>query len=450
MRRLSIDHLLKKCPVIPLFFLYIGVQTGLLFVINVPFTSDSLHYYQLAADCVKHHSLYPASHNLFDEYILAPLFINYLICLLKWWHDPEMIHVANLLLNSLLALLTYFIVRRVTRNGVSAKIALILYMAYLNTLGAIFLNLTEFIFSLLILTTLFLVIYKKTGIFFIAGIIAACAFNVRPVGIVLPISISIAIWLQKLGNKKKLMMNALLLSGFTIAAGVFGLISKMTFGHFITNSTNGSVNILIGANEHATGTFNSDVFLPGNRGYIPNEEALPYYEKNQIWRTRAIGWIRNHPGRWLMLIPVKLLVLYLWDDWALHPLLNSNQWNLYSVMKTTLKDKKENRFLKESSAGFIIRFIMLYITHYCYYFIILFFGLRSGIRIFRTGIQKSGFLQQIITMFILGASGMVMMVYGAARYKYPMMLLLIILIPVCMSKPVIPDEDALLLPESSR
>ena len=444
MRRLSINHFLKKCPVIPLFILYTGVQAVLLFVIDVPFGSDSLHYYRLAADCVRHHSFYPAPHNLFDEYILAPLFINYSICLLKCWQNPQMIHIANLFLNSLLALLTYFIVRRATRNRDYAKIALILYMLYLNSLGAVFLNLTEFMFCLFILAALFLILSKKPGGFFVAGMFAACAFNVRPLGIVLPFCVSAAICIQKFSGKRKLLMTAVFLSGFVMAAGGLGFLSKITFGHFITTSTNGSVNILIGASEHATGTFNSDVFLPGNRGYIPDEETVPYYKKNQIWRTRAIEWIRNNPGQWLILLPVKLTVLYLWDDWALHPLLNSNQWNLYSVMKTTLKDKKENRFLKESSAGFVIRFIVLHIIHYAYYLFILFSGLRAVVQVFRTGIQKSDFLQQIIVLFILCASGLVMIVYGTARYKYPMVLLFIILIPVCMSKRGTPVPEALL------
>jgi hypothetical protein len=177
-------------------------------------------------------------------------------------------------------------------------------------------------------------------------------------------------------------------------------------------------------------------FFPGNRGYNVDEDTVPYYIKNHIWRTEAIDWIVHHPGRWLALIPVKLIYLYLWDDWALQPLLNSDQWNLYSAMKTILKDKQGDRLFSDSSPGFIARFILLYIYHYCYYLMILFLGIRIMIRTFNSGIQKSGFLQQIIILFILSASGLVLLLYGAARYKYPMVLLMIILIAVSLSKSV--------------
>jgi hypothetical protein len=441
MKRLFIEPLLKKLPVIPLFLFYICLQTGLLFVVKVPFTSDSLHYYQLAVQCIQHHSWYPAQHNLYDEYILAPLFINYLIFLLRMVHDPVIIHVSNLILNCSLALLTYFITNRLTHNAVRSKLALILYMGYLNSLGAVFLNLTELLFCLFMLICLILLSFKKPAALFVAGIISACAFNVRPIGILLILCGSVAVWIQKSSMDRKILLNTVFLSGFVMLFCCFGLISKITFGHFITHSTNGSVNILIGANENATGTFNSDVFLPGNRGYIADEDSVPYYIKNHIWRTEAIDWIVHHPGRWLMLIPVKLIYLYLWDDWALQPLLNSNQWNLYSAMKTILKDKQGDRFFSDSSPGFIVRFILLYIYHYCYYLMILFLGIRIMVRTFNAGIQTSGFLQQIIILFISSASGLVLLVYGAARYKYPMVLLMIILIAVSLSKSVMLREQ---------
>jgi hypothetical protein len=176
MKRLFIEPSLKKIPVIHLFLFYICLQTGLLFVIDVPFTSDSLHYYQLAMQCIQHQSWYPAQHNLYDQYLLAPLFINYLIFLLRLVGDPLIIHVSNLILNSSLALLTYFITYRLTHEPVQSKLALVLYMGYLNSLGAVFLNLTELMFCFLVFICLILLSYRKPGLLFAAGIIAACAF----------------------------------------------------------------------------------------------------------------------------------------------------------------------------------------------------------------------------------------------------------------------------------
>ncbi|MCM1296051.1 MAG: hypothetical protein NC311_10965 [Muribaculaceae bacterium] len=58
--------------------------------------------------------------------------------------------------------------------------------------------------------------------------------------------------------------------------------------------------------------------------YIPDRYKLTYQEKDSVWRSRALLWIREHPGRYAGLFALKAGGLFAEDSWADRPVLGGN------------------------------------------------------------------------------------------------------------------------------
>ena len=134
--------------------IYIILQI-IIVVFNEPhFESDSLYYFQKAEQCVQNNSFYPNNSNLFDDYIVAPIYINYLFIILKIFKSINAILFFNIILNSLNCVLVYSITKKLFENQ-SALIASILYMLYLNNLGIILMNFNDLLFCTMMLLAIY-------------------------------------------------------------------------------------------------------------------------------------------------------------------------------------------------------------------------------------------------------------------------------------------------------
>ncbi len=63
--------------------IYVAIQLVLTFTENMSYKSDALYYYTLAEKCIQQNEFYPTTHNLKDDYIVAPLYINIIYLILK-------------------------------------------------------------------------------------------------------------------------------------------------------------------------------------------------------------------------------------------------------------------------------------------------------------------------------------------------------------------------------
>ncbi|MDR1259071.1 MAG: hypothetical protein LBK65_07335 [Tannerellaceae bacterium] len=94
-----------------------------------------------------------------------------------------------------------------------------------------------------------------------------------------------------------------------------GTCTKMNSGQFIFQATTGSINLIQGASDQANGGYEHECFEEGNIGYIENREQLNFKERNSIWMTRSIRWIKEHPFKYASLIPVKIARTWWGDDY---------------------------------------------------------------------------------------------------------------------------------------
>lgn len=414
--------------------IYFCIQLFYITCLPLPFQSDSLEHLRLARECLEAGGLYPLPHHRFDDYILAPLYINFLIGLLSINNSTTTILLANLVLNFLQLFLLYKISNQLLAQENWARLAVMLYVCYLTNLGLVLLNLTELAFGVLSLASFHFYLCTQKRDAGLAGAFLALAIGVRPFGWALLLAyLSIYLYHGTRCQAQHARMMSLLL-GFSLTIAAMGFTTRSYFGDFIFTSTTGPSNLLMGANEFANGAYNKKVFEPGNPGFIPEGDSKTYIQKGERWMQEAKYWIQTHPLSWLRLLPLKLLHLFGRDDWAVNTLTHSNDWSLYHLGKIILQTKGVSGFLAGESLGFKLGFAALQIIHHIYYFGMLALLLHQLYFLLKHKHKEELGKFAVIYLSALYGIGINLMTVGDPRYKYPYMIFGIMTLPPAIAR----------------
>ncbi len=161
--------------------IYAAIQLVLIFTSEIAYNSDALYYYNLAQKCIDQNVFYPAQQNLNDDYIVAPLYINLTFLVLKSYNSTVAIGLFNLIVILLQIYVLYKITQKLFSEDV-ARITILLFILYLNTIGLMLQNYTELFFLLLVSSSIYFFILQKSKYLVLSGILTGCAIAVRPVG----------------------------------------------------------------------------------------------------------------------------------------------------------------------------------------------------------------------------------------------------------------------------
>jgi 4-amino-4-deoxy-L-arabinose transferase-like glycosyltransferase len=284
-------------------------------------------------------------------------------------------------------------------------------------------NYTELFFTLLITISLYLYSLNKNIYFILSGAFIGAAIAVRPLGWGLFAAIILIQIIDSIKERKLHSKYSYVYLGSMLFILIFGGITYSHFGKFEFTSTTGPVNLLIGANDDATGGFNATLHQPGKSGYIENSNQLTYIQKGEFYEEQAVKWIKENPDKWLLLAPLKLLHAYGWDDVAISTLLGFDDTNFLRVVRILYTEKNLEKALPDTTTTEkAIYLSVLTITHLFYYFLLI----AAAIGIYKMFRQKNNNeLFRIILLFILLATVMIMITVGTPRYKYPMLILLL-------------------------
>ncbi len=401
--------------------IYVAIQLLLVLFLPIEYRSDSARYFNLAQDCLQVNSFYPALQHLYSYYILAPLFLNILLVLLKISNSVFIISIFNLLLNSLQLFLIYKLSVKIFNKNVGA-ITVLLYIFYLNNLGFVVSNLTELLFGVLVLAAL--IFYTRKGNLnnYICGLFIGASICVKPVGYTLLLAFILFFIYSKVKLNKTYPV-IWLISGVITFISVFGLFNHLHFGRFIFTSSTGPINILMGANDNATGGYKDEVFKPGNEGYLANGDSMTYSEKSDFYTDKSLNWITSHPLRWVGLMPMKLVHTFIWDDITISYLLDTGDWDFAKIVKYLWIDKSFKNILPDASLTKKLIFFIVEGIHLIYYYILLTLCI-IGIITYKKSIFKSEIIPIIILYVLLGIV-MILIVVGNVRFKYPYVIILL-------------------------
>ncbi len=410
---------------------------------QISFQSDSLRYYQQALQCIQKGTIYPGKHNLFDTYVNAPIYVNFLIIVLSLVKSQSIIPFINILINTANIYLIYKICLRLYGKIEIARTACIVYVFYLTNLGAILLNLTELFFVFLTLLAILNYFGNRNLHFALSGLFIFLAMGVRQFGVLL--LISFAIYFVFILKNKRIEKNEtkriLIISvSFFVFTFSYALLNKINSGVFLITGTTGSINVLMGANDKATGTYNNNFLLKEELGYLEDEEELTYNEKSDIWRDRAINWVRQNPIEWVLLFPRKIFHLFAYDDWSINALLNTRKWNLPKLAKELLVNELKEIKQSKNSTLYLVTFFAVYISHHIYYYcllLLILFYLSNCIKN-RSSICINRTFPLLIYAFL--GSAITLLAVGVSRYKYPYLVILFIIITPYISNLFIDDK----------
>ncbi|MGD0036253.1 MAG: hypothetical protein ABSC53_03050 [Bacteroidota bacterium] len=383
--------------------------------------SDCRPYYLWAQNNVETETFYPSrlNNDLQREGVVAPVYINMEIVVLKLWNNPKAIFLLNALLNISQLILVFFITRAI-HGELAATIAGGLYIIYLNNLGLVLLNFAELAFGVFLLLSVFLLITQRKLIFLLlSGFSLGLAIGIRPTGLAFIAALGIiTIWkiFHKKFESKKLLPFTV---GFFIYILIAGFYTKYTIDDFLFMSTSGPPNILLSTGDSANGKFNESVL---NR---PELQRSTYKERNRAFLSYAVQWIQQHPFQWIGEFPQKIYSTYITDDIAISQLLLTQQWSFDRYVKAYRRDELGQEFNLEPF-WFRVAFLFLNVFHQLFYLLLITLFILQTYVFFK---QRTWSEETVLLYFIIfiGASMTLLSSIGCLRYKYNFIIISMIL-----------------------
>ena len=152
-----------------------------------------------------------------------------------------------------------------------------------------------------------------TGWHALSGVLMALCNWVRPLMVILlPMTLLLLVL-----RKKRLRCIAAYLLGAALVIAVIGQATKSLSGHFIYQAQTMGVNMLMGNNDDADGSYDNTVFSEGKIGYISEDKrGVTYQVRDAFYKRQAVDWIVRHIPRFVQLIPAQAVLFpldgYVW------------------------------------------------------------------------------------------------------------------------------------------
>jgi hypothetical protein len=393
---------MKKLRIATLIIVIIWIiaQFGLvIYYWKMPLVSDCMMYVNSAVHCYQEGLWYPSMDDV-QGGVVAPAFINYLILHIYIFGSTNFVPIFNILLNLLIAYEIYFLANKAFNQKV-ALISVILYSSLSSNLLLPVFYFSEIPFMVLILGSVCLCTKKKILYYIFAGILLVLANSIRPVALIFGVSI-LAFMIIK---KCKITHILALVFTFIIAAFCMSGVNYTKNGNFKYTGNTGGPNLIMSCNDDNKGYFCPIVFQKGKIGYLENKEEYNSYQRDSIYRERAISWVVNHPGQFIRYIPRKMMVLWISDYYCGLPK-KDDSGNFKYVIDN---DKSVSHYISRISFNVAYYFIL-------FFFMVSLFSFRKSFKI--------DYLIYLLPL-IFGI-GMSMILYASFRYHYVYMPIIIV------------------------
>jgi hypothetical protein len=271
---------------------------------------------------------YPSAYNIFDVYIQSPGYINMLVLLIVITGSYKMMHILGILMNVCILVDIYYISSKLFGKRVAYYATFFYCIIPTNIFVPIWL-VTELPYLFLGLTAFSLSLQQRTKFLIASGVMYALAQTIRPIAISFLLCSLLFFLLHHFNFRKYLC----LLVPFFLILFISGMYVKSTTGYFVTSSTVGGYDLMYTSYDQADGGQNPwFVFGKDGPGYIENMDKLSFAEKDSIWTSRSITWIKKNPTRYISLCFRRLFLMYKSDLWTI-PKLSINDTVLLRVVK---------------------------------------------------------------------------------------------------------------------
>lgn len=308
---------------------------------GVPQRSDQGLYMRTAEACFQKGEWYPTMEDVYSLYICAQGIINFLILQLRLFGTMNLNVIFNLLMNIGIALEIFYLGKKLF-NKQTAYLSVILWCLLYSNLMIVLPAGTEVPFLFLALSAFCLCLQPNTWLMIAAGFIFVIANWVRPLSVIFIFTVVLYMLWQKYSWKNYMG----LFVSMAITAFIIGKVTENKIGYFSFQASTSGINLVMTANDKAYGGVATSLVLKDstNTSYIKNAEQYTFQEKDLIWRSRAIEWIKENPGRYIQLYFLKIGGMYIEDSWSDRPILGGDGFIDSFVVEQSVE---KNTFKKE-------------------------------------------------------------------------------------------------------
>lgn len=300
----------------PLFYIAIAsviicvaIQIGIQVIHgDAPQISDCDVHLSLAMSAFDQGQFYPTAGNIYDQYLLAPAFINFLVLQLHIFGTMAFNWVFNLLFSLLITYEIFWLAKRFF-DPATGFLSVIAYSMLYSTWTCVYPSATEVPFLALGLSSLCLALKGGIWRLLIAGSLLALANSVRPLAILFLLAIITAM----IYRRAKVGEYISTLIGISAIVCLIGCYVQSRTGYFKHTSTTGGLNMLIKANDKATGALPPQYNDQYTDMRLDLEKGMDYVHTDQARQKRAIDWILNNQGRWAILYLKGIPIMYFHD-----------------------------------------------------------------------------------------------------------------------------------------
>lgn len=274
---------------------------------------DARTYMHWAMKVYETKEIYPAVENIHDSFVHAPGMVNYLAIVYTIFGTFKIVLFINLLMNIAILCEVYYIAERFFNSKV-ACISVIIYCSILSSWFVPLHILSDHPSYFLFITGFLLSIQKKWYWITLAGIVYALGCTIRPTVLAFVI-MTICYYIVK---RRHFSHFLILLLSYNAVLFSIGKYNENKIGIYTNTSDMGGFALMHSANEKTTAapdmTFTKD---STNSGYIANADQYTFAQKDSIWKSRAIQWIKDNPKRYISLAPQRFFRSFALDYWSM-------------------------------------------------------------------------------------------------------------------------------------
>lgn len=366
--------------------------------------SDQGLYVYYATECYQHGTIYPDYSQFNNQYIFNPGWINFIVAWLNLFGSVKYLPLFNVLLNAGIVTLIFKIAQILSEDKIVAYLSVYVFMLLPSNFTIVIHLLSELQFEFLTLLSIYLVLCKNKFLSVFAGTIIALAIWTRPIAIAWICATIIYYF-----NKKFYLHILYYIIGYVCVCISISLLTHKNFPDYVWKASTGGVNLIMGANDLATGGYCGEARREGGLGYLPNlfsDEELPvlgdhgnykktsgkytYKECDSIWTKRAVEWIKANPSKFTKLMYIKVKNLY--SDAP------EFVYSGYFTMQSSLFAK----MCKLVGKWLFYPILLIYVLGSCFY-----------------GLRKEEYIILIIPVML--CTIMVALTVGMDRYNFPLL-----------------------------
>ncbi len=388
-------------PISIIVLLAVGIRLAIALLFTPPLLSDEIDYVTLGKSIVEGTGMSISGMPTASRAPAYPAFIALIFSLFD--HSMTAFRIFQAVADSITCYLIFVFCRRIFSLH-TAFTASAVYALFPGNAFYVSIFMTEIVFTTLLMTALVLVtsrtLYSSIALRSILGGILGVLALMKPSAAVIILFFFIWEWYRSQSIRQTLKHYLIIAAGFAVIVSPWMIRNGILFDHFSLTS-NGGVNFWIGHNDQATGSFR--YYAENN----PLENISGEFERSQFALNEGLNFIIAHPLRELQLIVLKFVHLFEPDFALMQSLLYRPEWGTYSRALLIYQEFPPliSLSLHALSAGIIIT------------------GLWG--MIFAGGSLNRNLT--LLSIIIIGWTGIHVIFFSVARFRIPIMPLLIIM-----------------------